>query len=199
MTTEANRTGSASRTHRDYYKALYQAVLTISSSLEVDQVLQSIVKSTAEAMEVKACGLRLFDPETGQLHLSAVYGLSEGYLAKGPVNISYSLIDSETLKGTNVYIADARTDARFQYKEAAREEGIVSVLCTPLEVHGKTIGVIRVYTGQFTEFHEDDVEFLTGLANLAALAIENARLYESVRNSYQGVVAAFWGSNEVIL
>ncbi len=198
MTTNSNRAGPQARTHRDYYTALYQAALTISSSLELDQVLQSIVKSTTEAMQVKACAVRLFDPETGQLRLSAVYGLSESYLAKGPVNVALSHIDDEALNGRSVFIADVRTDERFQYKEAAREEGIVSVLCVPLEVHGRAIGVMRVYTEEPVEFQEEDVQFLSVLASLAGLAIENARLYESIRASYQGVMAAFWGSSDAI-
>jgi len=199
MTTNPNMAGPPSRTHRDYYTALYQAALTISSSLELDQVLQSIVKSTTDAMQVKACAVRLFDPETGQLRLSAVYGLSENYLAKGPVNVAQSHIDDEALSGTCVFISDVRTDTRFQYKEAAREEGIVSVLCVPLEVHGRAIGVMRVYTKEPVEFQDEDVQFLSVLASLAGLAIENARLYESIRNSYQGVMAAFWGNSDAIL
>jgi GAF domain-containing protein len=179
----------------DYYTALYQAALTISSSLELDQVLQSIVKSTTEAMQVKACGLRLLDQELGQLKLSSVYGLSENYLSKGPVEVNASPIDGEALHGSPVIIADARTDPRFQYKEAARAEGIVSVLCVPLEVHGKAMGVMRVYTDEPSEFREEDVQFLSVLASLAALAIENARLYENVRSSYRGVMAALWGEN----
>jgi GAF domain-containing protein len=195
MTTDSHATDPPVRTHKDYYTALYHAALTISSSLELDQVLQSIVTSITEAMQVKACALRLLDPETGQLRLSAVYGLSDDYLAKGPVNITNSFIDSEAMKGVPVRIADARTDPRFQYKEAARHEGIVSVLCVPLEVHGDSIGVMRVYTDESTTFHEDDVQFLSVLGSLSALAIENARLYENVRNSYHGVVDAFWGTH----
>jgi GAF domain-containing protein len=180
---------------RDYYQALYEATLTISSSLELDKVLQSVVTSITKAMQVKACGLRLLDPESGQLRLSAVYGLSSEYLAKGPVNITHSQIDSEALKGTPVYIADVRTDPRFQYRDAARTEGLVSVLCAPLEVRGEAIGVMRVYTNQPTNFTEDDKQFLSVLASLAGLAIENARLYEGIRSSYDGVMGAFWGTH----
>lgn len=183
------------RPHRDYYTALYQAALTISSSLELHQVLQSIVKSTTEAMQVKACSLRLLDSTSGQLRMSAVYGLSSGYLAKGTVNVEQSLIDSEALQGNSVYIADVRTDPRFQYQDAAREEGLVSVLCVPLESHGTAIGVMRVYTAQLTEFSDEDVKFLSILASLAALSLENARLYESVKSSYEGIMAAFWGAS----
>lgn len=195
--TDSNSTNPHALPSRDYYKALYQAALTISSSLELDQVLQSVVMSTTEAMQVKACVLRLLDADTGQMRLSAVYGLSSEYLAKGPVSVGSSPIDSEALHGTAVYIADAATDARFQYKDAARQEGLVSILCVPLEVHGEAIGVMRVYTNKPADFHEDDVQFLSVLASLAALAIENARLYENIRSSYQGVMSALWGTYSV--
>lgn len=194
MTTNSNAAGPPARSHKDYYTALYNAALTISSSLELNQVLQSVVISTTEAMQVKACALRLLDPETGQLQLSAVYGLSGGYLAKGPIDREHSPIDSEALSGSPVIIPDVSTDTRFQYQEAARREGIVSVLCVPLEVRGKGIGVLRVYTGERCIFHEDDVQFLSVLASLAALAIENANLYESLKSSFDGVLDVLWGS-----
>ncbi len=195
MTTHSHETDPPSRTHSDYYTALYQAALTISSSLVLDQVLQSIVTSITEAMQVKACGLRLLDRTTGHLRSSAVYGLSGDYLAKGPVDMVKSPIDSQVLQGATVYIADVRSDPRFQYPEAARREGLVSILCVPLEVRGEAIGVMRVYTDEPTTFNNDDVQFLSVLASLSALAIENARLYESIKNSYNGVVDAFWGTN----
>lgn len=193
MSTNSSAVGPPVRRHKDYYTALYQAALTISSSLELAQVLQSVVTSITEAMEVKACGLRLLDPRTGRLQLSAVHGLSSDYLAKGPVAVGQSPIDSEALRGTTVVIPDVSSDSRFQYPEAAKREGIVSILCVPLEVHGTAIGVMRVYTGEPTTFHEDDVQFLSVLARLAALAIENANLYESLKASYDGVMDALWG------
>jgi GAF domain-containing protein len=185
----------APQPHKDYYQALYQAAMTISSSLELDQVLQSIVMSSAEAMQVKACVLRLLDADTDQLQLGAVYGLSDEYLSKGPVKLVNSAIDSETLCGAPVIIPDVRTDPRFQYQEAARHEGIISALCVPLEVHGRAIGVMRVYATEPIDFHEDDVQFLSVLASFSALAIENARLYENIKSSYDGVMSAFWGTS----
>ncbi len=193
MTTDSSANIST-RTHKDYYTALHQAAVTFSSSLELEPVLQSIAKSTAEAMQVKACALRLLDPRTGQLQLGAFYGLSEGYLAKGPIEVERSPIDSEALHGTPVIIPDVSTDSRFQYQNAAKREGLVSVLCVPLEVHGKAIGVMRVYTSEQTTFHEDDIQFMTVLASLAALAIENASLYDSLKRSYDDVMDVLWGT-----
>jgi GAF domain-containing protein len=195
MTSDSEHAGTSPRSHRDYYTALYQAALTISSSLELPEVLQSVVTSITEAMQVKACALRLLDPRTGQLQLSAVHGLSSGYLAKGPVDVEHSPIDSEALCGKTVIIPDVSNDSRFQYKEAAKREGIVSVLCVPLEVHGEAIGVLRVYTDQQCTFHEDDIQFLSVLASLAGLAIANANLYENLKSSYDGVMDVLWGSS----
>jgi GAF domain-containing protein len=195
MTTDYHSASTSARSHKDYYTALYQAALTISSSLELDQVLQSVAKSITEAMQVKACAVRLLDPRTGHLQYSAGYGLSGSYLAKGPVDVEHSPIDSEALRGAPVIIPDVAVDSRFQYKEAAKQEGIVSVLCVPLEVHGKAIGVMRVYTSQACTFLDDDVQFLTVLASLSALAIENASLYDSLKRSYDGVMDVLWGSN----
>lgn len=193
--TDSSSAGPPARTHKDYYTALHQAALTISSSLELDEVLQRVVTSITEAMQVKACVLRLLDARSGELQLSAVYGLSQGYLTKGPVEVKSSLIDSEALCGTPVVVHDVRTDPRFQYREAARREGIVSVLCVPLEVHGKAIGVIRVYTSEPSVFNQDDIDFLSVLASLAALAIENASLYDNLKRSYDGVMDVLWGSS----
>lgn len=194
MTTDSHTAGPPARSHKDYYQTLYQAALTFSSSLELDEVLQSIVRSTADAMQVKACALRLLDERTGRLQMSAVYGLSGGYLAKGPVDVEHSPLDSDALCGQPVIIPDVRTDPRFQYKEAAAREGIVSLLCVPLEVRGQAIGVLRVYTDEPSTFSKDDIQFLSVLASLAALAIENANLYNSLKNSYDGVMDVLWGS-----
>ncbi len=197
MTINADAGGPAGpqqRTHKDYYQALHQAALTFSSSLELEEVLESSVRSITEAMQVKACVLRLLDTRTNRLLLGATYGLSGGYLAKGPVELERSTIDAEVLRRKTVIIPDVRSDNRFQYQEAARAEGIISALCVPLEVHGKAIGVLRVYTGEQQPFNDDDIDFLTVLASLAALAIENASLYDNLKRSYDGVMEILWGT-----
>ena len=195
MSNISDSPGGLPRLHQDYYKALYQAALVFSSSLELKVVLQNVVTSITDTMRVKGCVIRLLDRRTGQLQLSAVHGLSSGYLAKGPVDVEHSPIDSEALSGKTVFIPDVSKDTRFQYAEAAAREGIVSVLCVPLEVHGEAIGVMRVYTSEQCEFNDDDIQFLTVLARLAALAIENAHLYENLKNSFDGVMDVLWGSS----
>ena len=197
MTIDPAATNFSPTVSKDYYTTLYQAALRISSSIEVEQVLESIVKSITEAMDVKGSVLRLLDPKTDQLRIAAAYGLSGEYLHKGPVDVLDSPIDRETLCDSFSYIPDVRADKRFQYQDAARREGLVSLLCVPLDVHGTAIGVLRVYTDELKTFTDEDVKFLSILASLAAQAIENARLYDAIKRSYSGMVGAFWGVEQV--
>jgi signal transduction protein with GAF and PtsI domain len=175
---------------RNYYRTLYEAVKVINSSLEPMDLLGKIAEQTAKALEVKACSLRLLDRSGTNLLPGASYGLSKGYLRKGKVEVAKSQLDKEALAGNPVYIKDASSDARFQYQEAAKNEGITSLLVVPLKIEDKKIiGVMRVYSGRERAFEESEVEFLTIMANLSAIAIENARLHQALKSDYEMLTA----------
>lgn len=173
----------------DFFQTLYQVARTINSSLDIMQVLRTVVISTAAALGAKACSLRLLAPDGKHLMFGAAYGLSPNYRAKGAVDVAHSEIDHLALVGNRtLQVADAQTDTRFQYPGQAREEGIVSVLVTPLRVQDQPIGVMRVYTGVAREFSQAEVALVEAIASLSAVAIENARLYERLNRNYQAAV-----------
>jgi GAF domain-containing protein len=165
----------------EYYESLFEVARTINSTLSLPQVLNRIAESTTRAMRARACSIRLLSPLDEALSIGAVYGLSERYLAKGPVQVSQSGIDREALKGSVVAVEDATTDPGFQYPQEAAAEGIRSVLVAPLAVRGVAIGVIRVYTGETRQFAEHEKDFLRAIAELSAIAIDNARVYETLQ------------------
>ena len=175
----------------DFFETLYRVARTVNSSLDVMQILQMIVSSTANALSVKACSLRLLGPDGRHLFFGAAYGLSASYRAKGPVDVAHSQVDRLALAdGKPVYVANVRTDTRFQYGEQAHEEGIVSVLVTPLQVQDQAIGVLRVYSRVQREFTPAELELVEAIASLSAIAIENGRLYERLNRDYQAAIAA---------
>ena len=88
------------------------------------------------------CGL--LDRRGKYLLPGAGWGLSETYTRKGPVALEKSQVDREAISGNAIFIDDAQTDPRFQYRDAAKAEGIVSVLVVPLMVEGKGVGAMRV-------------------------------------------------------
>jgi GAF domain-containing protein len=122
------------------------------------------------------------------LLIRAAYGLSEGYLHKGPVLLERSEVDRETLNGRPVYVCDMADDQRIQYREEARLEGLCSLLCVPLKAHETVIGVLRVYAADRHEFSEPEIHLAQALADLGALAIQNAREHEQLETDYQYLV-----------
>lgn len=171
----------------DYYHALYDVAKTINSTLSLQHVLSLVVQSAAKAMDAKACSLRLLNLKRDRLEVSAAFGLSEAYIAKGPVQVSRSPMDAEALGGRAVFVRDAREDARLQYPAEVAREGIVSILVVPVTVRDVVIGALRVYTAELREFLPGDVEFLSAIANLAGIAIENARVYRALEEQFEAI------------
>ena len=164
------------------YEALYDAAKAINSSLDVDDVLAAIVKAAATGVGAKACSLLLLSPDKEQLLHTAAYGLSDSYVKKGPVAVDASMADA--LDGQTVEVYDIQDDPRVQYPEEARKEGIASILCMPVTLGDDVIGTIRIYTSDHRHFSASDVHFLEAVANLGAVALEKARLHQSVKKDY---------------
>ena len=120
--------------------------------------------------------------------MGAHYGLSDGYIRKGPVMVDESGLDKKALKGQTIWLKNAQTDRDFQYQEKAKTEGIKSVLVVPLMVEKKAIGVLRTYTARIRKFTRDEIRFLEAVANLSAIALENARLHQALRRDYDLLV-----------
>ncbi len=168
----------------DYFSALYEMAKVVNASLDPDRVLNEIVNFVTKAMSVKACSIRLLDSREKKLVMGAYCGLSDSYVQKGPILIEESGIDRKALEGKTIYVKNAQTDKDFQYMDKARSEGIKSVLVVPLVADKKVIGVLRVYTGRVREFSEEEIKFLEAVANLSAIAIENARLHQMLKLRY---------------
>ena len=99
----------------DFFTALYEVASAINASLEPARVLEKIVQSVVQAMDLKAASIRLLDDREKKLVLGGAYGLSEDYIHKGPILVDESGVDSKALRGRTIYLRDAQTDKGFQY------------------------------------------------------------------------------------
>lgn len=165
----------------DYFVALYDVARVINASLDLSKVLEKIVQCVVKAMGVKASSIRLLDSRDRMLVLGAANGLSKGYVHKGPILVEESGLDRKVLKGRSVWLKDAQTAKDFQYGSMAKAEGIKSVLVVPLILEKKAIGVLRVYTDKIRKFRDDELKFLRAVANLSAIALDNARMHETLQ------------------
>ncbi len=170
-----------------YYHSLYEIAATINSVDTPEKVLHNIVESVAKALEVKGCSLMLLSPDRKLLIHTSSYGLSNGYVRKGPVSVDKSI--AEALQGRPVAVINAIDDERVQYQKQAKDEGIASILSVPVMLREEIVGVIRIYSAEPRHFNDADTYFVGAAANLGAIALENARLYDSVKKDYEALRA----------
>jgi serine phosphatase RsbU (regulator of sigma subunit) len=150
----------------------------LSGSFDLDTVLTNIAKTMVEVMEVKACSLRLLDPQGKELVMKATYGLSPAYMKKGPVLVSENEIDRRALSGDVVHIRDMASHPHVRYPDEARREGLVSSLAIGLLAGGKPLGILHIYTAEIHDFTDEEVRLFRSVAAQAAAAIQNSRLLE---------------------
>jgi len=163
----------------EYFRTLHEIARAILSTLDSRRLMQLIVERATEMMHVKAAALRLINEATNELELLAAKGLSERFLTKGSPHADTSI--RETLKGIPVLIADTTSDPRLEYPEATVAEGIASILSLPIIAQRRVIGVLRIYSGRKRAYSQEDVTFLSAVAEIAGIVIMNARLYEKTR------------------
>jgi signal transduction protein with GAF and PtsI domain len=168
-----------------YFRTLAEVAKVVNSSLDPESVLSAVAEQTALALEAKGCTLRLLDRSGKRLLPSAAYGLSKEYFRKGTVDLAHSEVDREVLAGKTIHIPNVQSDPRFQYGEAAKKEGIVTVLVTPLMVEGRAIGILRIYSEKERGYDDLEKDFLHAVADISAMAIENARLHQALKTDYE--------------
>ncbi len=168
------------------YETLIRITRSLSKSKDPEKIIQMTVESIQTALDLKGCALFLMNQKTNDLEVAASTGLSEEYLNKGTVSALRSIADS--LKDGPVAVYDVSDDPRIQYPEAAKKEGIASILSIPIMIGDDAIGAVRVYTAEPWEFTLDDVNFVQALAQIAGVLIEMSRLHKG-QSEYIDVLA----------
>ncbi|MBE9478165.1 MAG: hypoxanthine phosphoribosyltransferase [Chloroflexi bacterium] len=158
----------AASKERTYYKAVRRAAAAASSGRVLKEVLSTIVRGTARAMKA-GVSLVLLDSTGKKLIHSSSWGLSQSFLRKAVLDADKSL--AEVLTGQPVAVADVSVDSRLQYPELTAKAGIASILGVPVMVGGTAAGGIRVYARERTDFSNQDINFVTTMANLVAVAL----------------------------
>jgi GAF domain-containing protein len=163
-------------TFSEQIKALSKISKAITSALYLDDILRLIVTVTAELLGSNTCSLMLVEEKTNTLVVRATQSISEEYNKKTPLKIGEGVAGKAAKENKPVAVEDVLKEKDYKHKDIAKKEGLRSLLCVPLAVRGKVIGVINCYTAQPHEFSETEIDVLTTIANEAAVAIENTEL-----------------------
>ena len=166
------------RQRAELLRSLVSVGQTINSNLHLDEVLESITREAAGLGRVKMCSLQLLDPSGEWLEMRAQFGAGIDYRQRPPLSVVESLMGSVVRRRKPMQVLNVQTSAQYQHPETARREGLVSLLCAPLVFGDQSLGTLSVYTEAPHVFSNEEVRTLSALAELSAVAIEKARLYE---------------------
>jgi len=162
------------------FESLASVSRTINSTLNLDEALRAITREAGVLMHARMCSLMMLDENREWLNLRASYGAGEAYVNKPRLAVGDSLLGVVVRRKKPVQVTNVQASSRYQHVEIARREGLVSLLSVPLIFAGQAIGTLSVYTGRPYNFSNEEIRILSALAELSAIAIEKARLYERV-------------------
>ncbi|MEI6357543.1 MAG: GAF domain-containing protein, partial [Verrucomicrobiota bacterium] len=152
----------------------------INSTLSLDDALEVITREARTLLGAKMISLMMLDETREWLDLRAHVGAGAAYVGKGRLGVSESFVGIVLRRKKPMQLEDVQGSGRYQNASLARREGLVSLLSVPLLYGTRAIGTLNLYTGEPHTFSDEEVRVLTTYAELSALALEKARLYERI-------------------
>lgn len=156
----------------------YDLVHSLNSTLELDRVLEQVIDQVNEFLHIDATSVSLLDPESQELVIMMTVGQATDPKPGLRLPPHAGVAGWVARHGEPVLIPDAQQDDRF-FPGVDQLTGFTtrSMLCVPLRIQDRCIGVIQAISGVRDAFSQADMVYVITLADVAALAIENARLY----------------------
>ena len=169
---------------------LANVTAAIRSSLDLQVVLDAIVKTVCVDLRTRGCAIQLVDGPKSKLETRASFGLSEVFVERMS-GVCCPRLVKDVLAGTCTAVLDGRQDDRIAHADELVREGISSLLLVPLETRGKPIGILSLFTNKPYAFSDDEKRFMISVGEQCALAIDNAMMFEALKRRYETLVDDF--------
>ena len=182
--TERKRAEEEFRRHARWEEALHAVAGTVSQTLNLEEMLDSVVEKMKEAMEADVATISLIDEVAGESILKAHRGLSEEFVASvGRMKLEKEEIErilgwEEQVVANDVILNQANI---YKLTAASLKEGLESSLAVRISARRVYLGSVSVAWRNPREFSDEDEELLTAIANQIAVGIQNARLFSDVK------------------
>ncbi len=178
------------QTGKHKLKTLVDVGHMINSSLGLDRVLEQVMDSLIALVQAERGFLVLRD-ETGELKVRMARGIDQIDLDAEAFALSRTIVQKVVSSGEPVLTTNAQEDPRFGMEASVVSLQLRSILCVPMKLKDEIIGVMfvdnRIHTGLFKE---SDLELLSAFADQAAMAINNARLFDQLQDANRDLEAA---------
>jgi len=171
-------TSPLGRQNAERLALLYELSQAFNSSLDLDQVLNRIMDEVIIAVRAER-GFVMLSDDHGEMNVRVARGIDQHIIHDPMFQVSLSVVEGVARQGQPVITGDAQLDPRFNMRQSVRLLGLRSILCVPLRIRERILGVIyvdnRIQAGLFSQ---GDLDLLNAIAYSAAPAIDNARLYQ---------------------
>ena len=168
----------APHSSQDRLDLLYNLSQAFNSSLDLDEVLNRVIDEVIVVTQAERGFVMLHDDQ-GKLVFRVARGIDQTTISDPVFQVSISVVKGVARDGQPVLTGDAQMDPRFSMRQSVKLLGLRSILCVPLKVKEQILGIVyvdnRIQAGIFTPA---DLDLLSAIASSAAIAIENARLYQ---------------------
>ncbi len=169
----------------------YQVGQDLVTNFDLNEFLSNTMQLATDVMDAGASALMLIDEERGDLVFEVSLGGGGDMLRRQRLSIHEGIAGWVARRGKPTVANDARTDPRFNPRVDVRTGFLTqSIAAVPLKIKGRTIGVLEVLNKYSGGFDVEDIRLLTSIAAQAAIAIENARLYSSLREEHDRIIQA---------
>jgi len=172
----AFRKGYEAGTRTNRLGALSEVSKTISTSPYVEEILQLLVNLTAQQFNYTVCTVRLLDEAHHELVLRATQAPARAYQRKRAIKLGESIAGKVVAENRWIIVPDVQIEEDYIGHDLAVEQGLRSMICVPLTLQDRAVGVMSCYTSEVRDFPPDEIKALETLAKQAAVSIEHAKL-----------------------
>jgi K+-sensing histidine kinase KdpD len=164
---------------------MVEVSVTLNSTLDLDRLLQFIIGTAADLVESEAASVMLVDENTHELFFAAATGSDPRELAGIPVPLEGSIAGTIVREDRPLIINDVTADPRH-FRQVGEKTGfqVRSLIGVPMRIRERVLGVLEAVNKRQGVFNEADLQTLSIIASLAAVAIENARLVRALQSAY---------------
>ena len=160
--------------------SLAEGAVNINTSLHMEQVFESILNQTKQALQVETAALAMVEQSSGEIVYRAASGQNSDKLVGQRIKANEGVAGIVVREGRGVLLPAASDDNRLSKAEQLAGGTTRALSCAPIHARGKVIGILEAFNPINRAFDPDALLVLTGLGGLAGSTIQNAQLFESL-------------------
>lgn len=178
------------RTRREHGQlaSLYEISQALNSTLSLQPLLDMVMDKVIAVTRAERGFLMLLDEQSGALHFAVARNLEQQDLESHSFQVSRGIIERVAREGQPLLTDNASADPRFADRASVIYFGLRSIMAVPLRMKERILGVVyvdnRIQSGIFSQ---EDLDLLTTFANQAAIAMDNARLFDDLQRSLREI------------